>query len=145
MPLSSKTMKGLSSGFGYRIHPIYGKAIMHTGVDLNAVSGTPIYRTGNGVVESAEWDSGYGYAVVINHGFGYKTRYGHCREMKVFPGQKVVRGQQIATVGQTGTATGSHIHYEVIVKGVFDNPAKYFFMDLTPEEYDRMLFEVENR
>ena len=148
MPLSSKTfksLKGVSSGFGYRIHPIFGKAQMHTGVDLNAESGTPIYATGNGVVESAEWDSGYGYAVVINHGFGYKTRYAHCREMNVFPGQKVLRGQQIATVGQTGTATGSHVHYEVIVKGAFDNPAKYFFMDLTPEEYDRMLFEVENR
>ncbi|GHT76474.1 peptidase M23 [Bacteroidia bacterium] len=145
MPLAAKTLKYISSGFGYRIHPVYGKSMMHTGIDMNAEPGTPIYATGNGVVESAEWDSGYGYAVVINHGFGYKTRYGHCREMKVRPGQKVIRGQQIATVGQTGTATGPHVHYEVMVKGNFDNPAKYFFMDLTPEEYDRMLFEAENR
>jgi murein DD-endopeptidase MepM/ murein hydrolase activator NlpD len=145
MPLSSKQMKGISSGFGMRIHPIYGNVRMHTGIDLNANVGTPIYATGNGVVESAGWDGGYGYSVVVNHGFGYKTRYAHCHEMKVRSGQKVVRGQEIATVGATGDATGPHIHYEVIVKNQFDNPAKYFFMDLTPDEYDRMLFEAENR
>lgn len=145
MPLSSKQMKGISSGFGMRIHPIYGNVRMHTGIDLNANVGTPIYATGNGVVESAGWDGGYGYSVVVNHGFGYKTRYAHCHEMKVRSGQKVVRGQEIASVGATGDATGPHIHYEVLVKNQFDNPAKYFFMDLTPEEYDRMLFEAENR
>jgi murein DD-endopeptidase MepM/ murein hydrolase activator NlpD len=145
MPLSSKEMKGVSSGFGMRIHPIYGSLRKHTGIDLNANVGTPIYATGGGVVESAGWDGGYGYAVVINHGFGYKTRYGHCHTMLVNVGQKIVRGQQIATVGATGDATGPHVHYEVIVKGDVDNPAKYFFMDLTPEEYAQMLFEAENR
>jgi murein DD-endopeptidase MepM/ murein hydrolase activator NlpD len=145
MPLSVKYMKKLSSGFGMRIHPVFGNLRMHTGVDLNSNTGTPIYATGGGVVESAEWQSGYGYAVVINHGFGYKTLYGHCSKMKVHPGQKVVRGQEIAWVGATGTATGSHVHYEVMVKGQYDNPAKYFFMDLTPEEYGQMLYEAENR
>jgi murein DD-endopeptidase MepM/ murein hydrolase activator NlpD len=145
MPLSSKQKKSISSGFGMRIHPIYGNARMHTGIDLNANVGTPIYATGNGTVESVGWDGGYGNAVVINHGFGYKTRYGHCSVIKVRAGQQVVRGQEIATVGATGDATGPHVHYEVIVNGKFDNPAKYFFMDLTPEEYDRMLFEAENR
>ena len=145
MPLSPKQMKSLSSGFGMRIHPIYGRPRMHTGVDLNADSGTPIYATGNGVVESAKWDGGYGNAIVINHGFGYKTLYGHCREMKVRPGQKVVRGQEIGTVGSTGTSVGSHLHYEVLVNGRHDNPVKYFFMDLTPEEYSQMLFESENK
>jgi murein DD-endopeptidase MepM/ murein hydrolase activator NlpD len=145
MPLSAKQMKGVSSGFGMRMHPIYGNARMHTGIDLNANVGTPIYATGGGTVETAEWEGGYGYAVVINHGFGYKTLYGHCNKMIVHPGQRVVRGQQIATVGTTGDATGPHVHYEVIVKGQVDNPAKYFFMDLTPEEYAQMLFEAENR
>jgi murein DD-endopeptidase MepM/ murein hydrolase activator NlpD len=145
MPLSSKQLNRMSSGFGMRLHPIYGDFRMHTGIDLNAPTGVPIYATGNGTVESADWESGYGYAVVINHGFGYKTRYGHCSKLIVNAGQKVVRGQEIAKVGNTGTSTGSHVHYEVMVKGQFDNPAKYFFMDLTPEEYDKMLFEAENR
>ncbi|MDR0540640.1 MAG: M23 family metallopeptidase [Dysgonamonadaceae bacterium] len=145
VPLSTKQMKGMSSGFGMRIHPIYGNARMHTGIDLNANTGTPIYATGGGVVESAGWDGGYGYAVVINPGFGYKSRYGHCHTLIVRSGQKVVRGQEIATVGATGDATGPHVHYEVLVKNQFDNPAKYFFMDLTSEEYDRMLFEAESR
>ncbi|MCC8146375.1 MAG: peptidoglycan DD-metalloendopeptidase family protein [Bacteroidales bacterium] len=145
MPLSSKQMKGISSGYGMRIHPVHGNARMHTGVDLKASMGTPIYATGNGTVESAKWNGGYGNTVVINHGFGYKTLYAHCRQMKVKPGQKVVRGQQIATVGSTGTATGPHLHYEVLVRDRHDNPAKYFFLDLSPAEYEQMLFEVENR
>ncbi|MDH8701456.1 murein DD-endopeptidase MepM/ murein hydrolase activator NlpD [Dysgonomonadaceae bacterium PH5-43] len=145
IPISSKHLKGLISGYGLRLHPVYGRMKMHTGVDLNANMGTPIYATGDGTVESAKWQGGYGNAVVINHGFGYKTLYGHCRQMKVKPGQKVVRGQEIATVGMTGTATGTHLHYEVLVNNKHDNPIKYFFLDLTPEEYDKMLFEAENR
>jgi murein DD-endopeptidase MepM/ murein hydrolase activator NlpD len=145
MPLSAKQMKGISSGFGMRMHPIYKHLRMHTGIDLNANIGTPIYATGGGIVETTGWNGGYGYTVLINHGFGYKTRYGHCNKIKVRPGQKVVRGQEIATVGISGDATGPHVHYEVIVKGKVDNPAKYFFIDLTPEEYARMLFEAENR
>jgi murein DD-endopeptidase MepM/ murein hydrolase activator NlpD len=135
----------VSSGFGMRTHPIFGDLRGHTGIDLRADSGSPIYATGNGIVESARWDGGYGNCVVINHGFGYKSVYGHCKEMKVRPGQKVMRGQKIATVGMTGVANGNHVHYEVRVKDKPDNPAKYFFMDLTPEEYDEMLFISENR
>ncbi|MDR0833465.1 MAG: M23 family metallopeptidase [Candidatus Symbiothrix sp.] len=145
MPLSPKQSKGIGSGFGLRVHPIFGDRRAHTGVDINAASGTPIHATGNGVVESAGWENGYGYTVVINHGFGYKTRYGHCRELKVRAGQKVTRGLLIATVGSTGTATGNHVHYEVIVNGQYDNPAKYCFMNLTPKEYEQMLFDSENR
>jgi hypothetical protein len=145
MPLSYKQMKGTSSGFGMRVHPIYGNLRRHTGIDLNANVGTPVYATGNGTVEAAGWEGGYGYTVLINHGFGYKTRYGHCYELKVRAGQKVVRGQEIATVGATGAATGPHLHYEVLVKEQYDNPAKYFFMNLTPEEYEQILFEAENR
>ena len=145
IPIVGKDLIRISSGFGMRVHPVYGVLKPHTGIDLNAKKGTPIYATGNGTVESAKWEGGYGNSVVINHGFGYKTRYAHCTTMTVRPGQKVLRGQQIATVGTTGTSTGYHLHYEVILKGVHDNPAKYFFMDLTPEEYDEILFISENR
>jgi len=144
-PLSGKDMKGVSSGFGMRIHPIFGDLRMHTGIDLNAEGGSPIYATGNGTVESADWEGGYGNCVVINHGFGFKTLYGHCREILVKPGQQVKRGQQIATVGMTGDATGNHVHYEVLLKDKPDNPAKYFFMDLSPEEYNEMLYTSEHR
>lgn len=145
MPLSSKQMKGITSGFGKRIHPVFGVVHSHSGIDLNAPLGSPIYATGGGTVESAKWSGGYGNMVIINHGFGYKTLYAHCRQIKVKAGQKVVRGEEIATVGMTGTATGPHVHYEVLVKGKHDNPAKYFYMDLNPEEYEKMLFEAENR
>jgi murein DD-endopeptidase MepM/ murein hydrolase activator NlpD len=145
MPLAANQRKGTSSGFGIRIHPIYGILRPHTGIDLNANVGTPIYATGGGMVESAGWSGGYGYTVVVDHGFGYKTLYGHCSKMLVRPGQKIVRGQQIAAVGTSGIVTGPHVHYEVRVKGKPDNPAKYFFLDLTPEEHAQMLFEAENR
>jgi murein DD-endopeptidase MepM/ murein hydrolase activator NlpD len=145
-PISGRDLKKqLLSGFGMRLHPIYGDMRMHTGIDLNAEAGTPIYATGNGVVESAKYDGGYGYCVVIDHKFGYESLYSHCKTMLVKPGQRVVRGEKIATVGMTGDATGNHVHYEVRVKGKVDNPAKYFFMDLTPEEYDEMLYISENR
>jgi murein DD-endopeptidase MepM/ murein hydrolase activator NlpD len=145
MPLSPKYCKGIGSGFGLRVHPIFGDRRAHTGVDLNAVSGTPIQATGGGIIESAGWEGGYGNTIVIDHGFGYKTRYGHCRELKMRAGQAVTRGAIIATVGSTGTATGSHVHYEVMINGTHDNPAKYFFMNLTPKEYEKMLFDSENR
>jgi murein DD-endopeptidase MepM/ murein hydrolase activator NlpD len=144
-PLSGKDMKEMSSGFGMRIHPIFGDLRGHSGIDLTAEAGSPIYATGNGIVESARWDGGYGNCVIINHGFGYKSVYGHCKDMSVRPGQKVTRGQKIATVGMTGVASGNHVHYEVRIKDRPDNPAKYFFMDLTPEEYSEMLFVSENR
>jgi len=145
VPISVKDFKQYSSGFGYRIHPIKGDWQMHTGIDITADAGSPIYATGNGVVESASWEGGYGNAVVIDHGFGFKTRYGHCREMLVRPGQKVVRGQEIATVGMTGEASGNHVHYEVLVKGQYDNPAKYFFSGLSPKDYSDVLYISENR
>lgn len=134
-----------SSGFGMRNHPISGERMMHTGIDINVGAGSPIYATGNGIVESASIKGGYGNCVVIDHGFGYKSLYGHCKEMSVKPGQKVVRGQKIATVGMTGYAKGNHVHYEVLVKGKHDNPAKYFFMDLSQEDYNEVLFISESR
>jgi len=145
VPISVKDFKQYSSGFGFRVHPIWGDWRMHTGIDITADAGSPIYATGDGVVESASWDGGYGNSVVIDHGFGFKTRYGHCKEMLVRPGQKVVRGQEIATVGMTGDAIGNHVHYEVLVKGNADNPAKYFFLGLSPKDYSEVLHISENR
>ncbi|MDR0732554.1 MAG: M23 family metallopeptidase [Dysgonamonadaceae bacterium] len=144
-PLSGKHMKGISSGFGMRIHPIFGVLRMHTGIDLNADSGSPIFATGNGTVESSGWEGGYGNCIVIDHGFGFKSLYGHCKELLVTPGTKVKRGQKIATVGMTGVASGNHVHYEVLVRGRHDNPVKYFFMDLSPAEYSEMLYTAEHR
>jgi murein DD-endopeptidase MepM/ murein hydrolase activator NlpD len=137
--------KRLTSGFGMRMHPTLGILRPHTGVDFSAEIGTPIYATGDGIVETVGYNSGYGNCVTIDHGFGYKSLYGHCKEMLVKPGQKVVRGQKIATVGMTGITNGPHVHYEVRVKDQPDNPAKYFFMDLSPKEFEKMLELSESR
>ena len=145
MPIAAKDFKYISSGFGIRVHPITGKLHSHPALDINADRNSPIYATGNGVVISSGWHGGYGKCIIIDHGFGFKSLYSHCNDLKVKKGQKVKRGQQIATVGMTGVTTGYHLHYEVHVKDRPDNPAKYFFMDLTPEEYDEMLFISENR
>ncbi len=139
-PVSNKDLKRLASGFGWRVDPVYRTPRMHWGLDFTAPKGTEVYATGDGVVESVEdiaW--GYGKNVVINHGFGYKTRYAHLSAFKVKPGQKVSRGQVIGLVGSTGKSTGAHLHYEVEKDGVKVNPMSYFFNDLTPEEYDALL------
>jgi len=145
VPILVTDKKQYSSGFGYRLHPIYGDWRMHSGIDITADAGSSIHATGNGIVEYASWKGEYGNCVIINHGFGYESLYGHCKELLVRPGQKVVRGQKIALVGMTGAATGNHVHYSVLVKGKYDNPAKYFFMDLSPKDYDEVLFISENR
>ena len=139
-PVSNKDLKRLASGFGWRVDPVYRTPRMHWGLDFSAPVGTEVYATGDGVVEEIEdiaW--GYGKNVVINHGFGYKTRYAHLSAFKVKPGQKVSRGQVIGLVGNTGKSTGAHLHYEVEKDGVKVNPMSYFFNDLTPDEYDALL------
>lgn len=138
-PVADKNLKQMASGYGMRIDPIYGTARFHAGMDFAANIGTPIYVTGNGTVVFADWRQGYGKCVIVDHGYGYQTLYAHMNEYKVNVGQKVTRGEQIGEVGNTGKSTGPHLHYEVHVKGQPDNPAKYYFMDLTPEEYDKML------
>ena len=117
--------KPLGSGFGYRVDPITKRIKMHWGVDIGAPRGTDIHVTADGVVSSASWHSGYGLTVEINHGFGYKTRYGHCQRILVKKGDVVKRGQVIATVGNTGRSIASHLHYEVHVSGVKVNPRPY--------------------
>ena len=143
-PIANKELTRIASGFGVRIDPVYGYPKFHEGMDFIAKTGTDIYATGDGVVELAKWHSGYGNCVIINHGYGYRTLYGHCERVLVREGQKVVRGEVIAKLGNTGKSTGPHLHYEVHVKGVPDNPAKYYYLDLTPEEYDRMIQIAEN-
>ena len=146
-PIKKADLTRLSSGFGMRIHPVYRIPKMHTGVDLTADTGVPIHASGDGVVEKVDYMGGYGKIVIIDHGFGYKTYYAHCHEWKVKKGQKVKRGEVVATVGNTGVSTGPHLHYEVRKK-VRDggrshykpvDPVHYFYNDLTPEEYNALI------
>jgi murein DD-endopeptidase MepM/ murein hydrolase activator NlpD len=138
-PVDNKDLKRMASGFGYRIHPIYRVARMHTGLDFTAPIGTEIYATGDGVVKSPDGGSGYGLHIVIDHGFGYQTLYAHMSRMAVRPGTKVKRGQIIGYVGNTGVSSGPHLHYEVIKNGEKVNPAYYFYNDLSPDQYAALL------
>ena len=134
----------LASGFGMRYHPIYKTNKMHTGLDFSALVGTEIHATGNGVVEDIEYDrTGYGYHVIIDHDFGYKTLYAHMSEIDVRRGQQISRGEIIGKVGNTGTSTAPHLHYEVMKDDQKINPIHFFFNDLTPEEYEKIIEQAE--
>lgn len=143
-PVSNRDLNRMASGFGYRIHPVYKTRKLHTGMDFSAPTGTEIYATGNGKVIAAEYDRGYGYHVIIDHGFGYQTLYGHMSKMKVKKGQTVNRGEVIGLIGNTGTSTAPHLHYEVIKNGKKINPINFYFNDLSAEEYDRVR-EIANQ
>jgi murein DD-endopeptidase MepM/ murein hydrolase activator NlpD len=124
------------SGFGYRTHPVFKRRKMHTGIDFGARRGTPIYATGDGKIVRVEYKrTGYGRNVVIDHGFGYKTLYGHMSKVKCKVGQKVKRGEVIGLVGSSGTSTSPHVHYEVLHKGKKINPLPFCLDGLSPEEY----------
>ena len=138
-PVSNKNLKQTASGYGLRIDPIYKTTKFHSGMDFSANIGTPVYATGDGKVIKAGWESGYGKVIKIDHGFGYVTWYAHLNDYKVRVGQKVVRGEVIGEVGDTGKSTGPHLHYEVHVKGKVVNPVNYYFMDLSAEDYDKMI------
>lgn len=139
-PVSNKDLNRIASGFGYRIDPVYKTVKMHAGLDFAAPQGTPIYATANGTVKLAgNTGNGYGNHVIINHGYGYETLYGHMYRVKSSPGQRVKRGEIIGYVGSTGKSTGPHVHYEVHKNGKRIDPAYFFFNDLTPEQYDRLL------
>ena len=128
------------SGFGMRIHPIYRIRKMHTGIDFAAKRGTPIYATGDGTIQRVQSSrSGYGNNVVINHGYGYNTLYGHMQKMIVKEGQKVKKGQKIGTVVNTGRSTAPHLHYEVHYKGSPINPVDFCQDNLTPQEYEKFV------
>ena len=143
MPVANEDLKRTASGWGYRIHPIYKVRKMHYGMDFSAPVGTPIYSTGDGkVIEvsgSKRSHSGYGLAVTVDHGFGYETLYAHMNRFNVKVGQEVKRGDVIGYVGNTGGSTAPHLHYEVHHNGRAVNPQYYYFKDLTPQEYERMI------
>jgi murein DD-endopeptidase MepM/ murein hydrolase activator NlpD len=139
-PVSNKDLKRIASGFGYRVDPVYKTTKFHAGLDFSAPMGTPIYATANGTVETAgNTGNGYGNHVVIHNGYGYSTLFGHMFKVKVRPGEKVKRGEIIGWVGNTGKSTGPHCHYEVHRNGEPVDPVFYFYNDITPEQYDRLL------
>jgi murein DD-endopeptidase MepM/ murein hydrolase activator NlpD len=139
-PVSNKDLNRIASGFGYRIDPVYKTVKMHAGLDFAAPQGTPIYATANGVVSTAgNTGNGYGNHVLINHGYGYETLYGHMYRVKARIGQRVKRGQIIGYVGSTGKSTGPHCHYEVHKNDRPLDPVYFFYNDLTPEQFDRLL------
>ncbi|HRE66907.1 MAG TPA: M23 family metallopeptidase [Cyclobacteriaceae bacterium] len=147
-PVANKQLIALASGYGLRIHPIYKVKKMHTGIDFAAAIGTPIYATADGVIDKLNVSfSGYGKMIEIDHGFGYRTRYAHMHGFAVRQGQKIKRGDLIGYVGDTGLSTAPHLHYEVFVNGVHANPVHYFFNDLNPAEYEKIieLASIENQ
>jgi murein DD-endopeptidase MepM/ murein hydrolase activator NlpD len=140
MPISNKDLKRTASGWGYRIHPIYKTRRFHSGMDFSAPIGTEIYSTGDGVVSKITQEkTGYGKRIEVNHGFGYFTLYAHLDAFNVKRGQKVKRGDVIGFVGNSGTSTAPHLHYEVHVKNKKVNPSHYYFNDLSAEEYEEMI------
>ncbi len=139
-PVSNKDLDRIASGFGMRIDPIYKTPKMHAGLDFTAPQGTPIYATADGVVAMAGFsEGGYGNHVVINHGYGYQTLYGHMVRVKARAGQRVKRGEVIGYVGSTGKSTGPHCHYEVHKNGDKLDPVYFFYNDLTPQQFDLLL------
>ncbi len=139
-PVNNKDLSRVASGYGYRVDPVYKVTKFHAGLDFTAPQGTPIYATADGVVKEADYNAGgYGNHVIINHGYGYETLYGHMVRIKVKTGQKINRGEVIGFVGSTGKSTGPHCHYEVHKGGEPVDPVYYFYNDLTPEQYDRLL------
>jgi|TARA_B110000116_G_scaffold250866_1_gene245537 murein DD-endopeptidase MepM/ murein hydrolase activator NlpD len=139
-PIANKDLGRVASGYGYRIHPIYKTRKLHTGMDFTAPQGTPIYATGDGKIEKVRRSRrGYGNHVIVDHGYGYQTLYAHMTKYIVYRGQKVKRGEIIGYVGSTGTSVAPHLHYEVIKNKRKINPVNYYYNDLSPEEYYKML------
>jgi murein DD-endopeptidase MepM/ murein hydrolase activator NlpD len=145
MPVSNKDLTRTASGYGWRIHPIYKIRKFHEGMDFTAPTGTEVYATGDGIIEVVKSSKrGYGKRVVIDHGFGYKTRYAHLNEFNVRRGQEVKRGEVIGYVGSSGLSVAPHLHYEVMKGNKNVNPVDYYFNDLTPKQYEKMIFISSN-
>ncbi len=139
-PINNKDLTRVASGFGYRIDPIYKTTKMHAGIDFTAPQGTPVYATADGTVKTAgNTGNGYGNHVIVNHGYGYETLYGHMVRVKARNGQAVKRGEVIGWVGSTGKSTGPHLHYEVHKYNKPIDPIYFFYNDLTPEQFDLLL------
>jgi murein DD-endopeptidase MepM/ murein hydrolase activator NlpD len=138
LPIDIRKFRGLGP-FGMRLHPIYGRYLHHDGIDLGGRRGDPIYAAGDGFVSFTGSIGGYGLNVIVDHGFGYQTRYAHLSKMLVERGQFVKRGELIAEMGSTGTSTSSHLHYEVIYSGRVVNPVGYFQTDIDPAEFEKII------
>ncbi|MET0392435.1 MAG: M23 family metallopeptidase [Chitinophagaceae bacterium] len=139
-PVSNKDLTRIASGFGYRIDPIYKTTKMHAGIDFTAPQGTPIYATADGTVTTAgNTGNGFGNHVIIRHGYGYETLYGHMVRVKARNGQQVKRGEVIGWVGSSGKSTGPHCHYEVHKGETKLDPVYFFYNDLSPDQFDRLL------
>ncbi len=135
-PMDKRLMRGGIGAFGTRRHPISFRIHRHTGIDLGGRIGTPIYATGDGVVMAdPHAGRGYGIQVLVDHGFGYVTRYAHLNKALVEPGQRVKRGEIIGELGNTGRSTGPHLHYEVIYRGIHVDPLNFFSRDMSEEEF----------
>ena len=138
-PVLNKDLKHVASGWGFRIHPIYHTRKFHYGMDFSAKTGTDVFATGNAKVSYVGWRQGFGNTVILDHGYGYQTLYAHLFKSLVHVGQKVKRGDIIALVGNTGASVGPYLHYEVHQNGHPVDPRNYYFNDLNPEEYDKMI------
>lgn len=139
-PVANKDLSRVASGYGYRIDPFYRTKKFHSGLDFSAPRGTEVYATADGKIEDLQTDLwGYGKHIIINHGYGYKTLYGHLSKFEVKKGQMVTRGQLIGRVGNTGKSTGPHMHYEVHINGNVVNPTYFFHNDLTDEEFRKLV------
>ena len=143
-PVLNKDLTRVASGYGWRVDPVYHTKRFHEGMDFTANTGTDVYATGNGTVSFSGWRQGFGNCVIINHGFNYESLYAHLVKSLVHEGQQVKRGDIIALVGSTGKSTGPHLHYEVHYKGVPVDPRNFYFLDLSPEDYDRMVQMANN-
>lgn len=140
MPVKGTDIYGISSHYGQRTDPFYKVTKFHNGIDICGPIGIGIYATGDGVVARVDKSKkGYGNNIIIDHGYGYRTRYAHLNSINVKKGDKVKRGQEIGTMGNTGKSTAPHLHYEVIKNNRTVNPVNFFYNDLTPEEYDKIL------
>jgi hypothetical protein len=139
MPIANEDLLLTGTGFGMRLHPILKIWRPHKGIDFFAYTGTDVYATADGLVTDVRISETFGKVITINHGYGYSTLYAHLSDFNVQEGQRVKRGQVIGLVGNTGLSSGQHLHYEVHINGVEVDPVNYFFKDLTPAEYKKIV------
>ncbi len=144
-PIDRNMLNSISQ-FGMRFHPLYHRYIHHSGIDLGSKRGTPVFATGDGVVEKSvqgQQYKGYGQEILIDHGYSYKTRYAHLNKRYIEKGDTVKRGQLIGEVGSTGGTDGPHLHYEVLIKNIPVNPINYLDRNMTNEEYTRLTEDIK--
>lgn len=145
IPIANHDLSKIGSGFGQRFHPILNFTRLHKGIDFHSSTGTPVHASADGTIVKAEYSSTFGNVVQINHEFGVSSLYAHLHKINVKVGQKIKRGENLGQVGNTGLSVGPHLHYEVHLNGVEVNPVNYFFNDLTPAEYEKVVEVAEQQ